>query len=650
MKIKFLLLILYFLTDIYPQINSDSLATRNIVLDSLKQDTSAIDTIGLLGDSLKISKKDTLAPLLQTPFYSGSSFIPNKRIVMLDYRYTADFLEVFPFTFILDKGFIGQRNEVVIYGTRFNSISYFLDGVLFNDRYSNSLDLNHTQSESIDSIEIIPAPRGFLYGPVNNAVSVNLITKDFISKIPYSRIKYYEGPFGEAMFDGVFSAMLFNKLNFFADITNRKTDESFENSSYSIWQASARLKYLLSNKLNLSGSYNFVHSETGLNGGIDVDSISRITANIDSLLYDERLAPVIYPTALQKNKQHHFNLRILWNPTENLKTDLNLYYKFYLDEKDNLENHVEDIELLNTSIKSKILGVFLKENFNYGIFNSQINFNYEYHDYLVLDKIGPSLTVPDNAMIRNSFSHNIFSVSPVISILSFDSKLIFSVFYKYYKKINLNVSLPALNGAGIDVSYKFNSKYSFYLGYSGFEFIQNFENIETIEAGARYSEKNIFFDLRFYNREIPYGLISSNFEGRPIINSNISGIGIGAEINLWKIQLESQLNIPGKETFYNQFQLRGGVFYKDVLFDSSLALKTGFAVYRFSRQELITRIPIKTGSSKPRIDFTLAGEIQNSAIVYFAWENLLNENYYIVPYYPMPERSIRFGIAWEIFN
>jgi outer membrane cobalamin receptor len=51
-----------------------------------------------------------------------------------------------------------------------------------------------------------------------------------------------------------------------------------------------------------------------------------------------------------------------------------------------------------------------------------------------------------------------------------------------------------------------------------------------------------------------------------------------------------------------------------------------------------------------RIDFTLAGEIQKSAIAYFAWENLLGENYYIVPYYPMPGRSIRFGIAWEIFN
>jgi outer membrane cobalamin receptor len=135
------------------------------------------------------------------------------------------------------------------------------------------------------------------------------------------------------------------------------------------------------------------------------------------------------------------------------------------------------------------------------------------------------------------------------------------------------------------------------------------------------------------------------------------GIGVNSEFNIWKLSLEfqTQYNKPRNKdnVFFNftEFHFRGGIFFKDVLFDSSLCLKTGFSFYHFGKQKLFDfdeEFMIVDPSS--RIDFTLAGEIQNTAIVYFTWENLLNENYYIVPYYPMPERSIRFGIAWEILN
>ena len=51
-----------------------------------------------------------------------------------------------------------------------------------------------------------------------------------------------------------------------------------------------------------------------------------------------------------------------------------------------------------------------------------------------------------------------------------------------------------------------------------------------------------------------------------------------------------------------------------------------------------------------KFDFSAAGEIREVAIVYFAWENLFNNQYFITPYYPMRERNIRFGLAWELFD
>jgi len=650
MKIKFLLLILFFLKDFFPQINSDTLITPAVISDSLKQDTSA----ALLSDTLKLTKGDTLAPLHQSPFYPGSFFIPNHKMMFTDYRYAADFLELFPFTFILDQGFIGQPNEVLIYGTGFNTISYLQDGVLFNgrqqsilfnDRYSNSLDLNNIQSESVDSIEIIPAPRGFLYSPVNNLVSVNFITKDFLPAVPYTRVKYYEGPSGEAMFDGIFSTMLFKKINFYTDITNRNVEESYDNSSFSIWQATAKLKYFLSNKLNLAGGYSFLHSETGINGGVDVDSIKRITSNVDSILYSENLAPVVQPNALQKNFQHHFNLRMLWDPNENLKTDLNLYYKFYLNELNDIENYEYGVNLLNGTSKSKVLGGIIKESYTRGNLSLQLNLSYEHQHFIMKDRTQYD-SIPFSS--ENSYYNNIISISPLISIASFDSNFVLSFFYKYNRRISYGGYDQ--NGGGLDLFFKINSNYNFYLGYSEFENIIPSDRVKTLEFGTKFVGFNSLLDIRILKREAEF--ITSYSEFNSIKYLSLWGFGFNGDINIWKIGIEFQsFYYLHKDGEPNEFQFRGGIFYKNVLFDSSLNLKTGFNVYYFGRHNyFVNNFQSIEVNPSSRIDFTIAGEIQKSAIAYFAWENLLDKNYYIVPYYPMPSTSIRFGVAWEIFN
>jgi len=74
-----------------------------------------------------------------------------------------------------------------------------------------------------------------------------------------------------------------------------------------------------------------------------------------------------------------------------------------------------------------------------------------------------------------------------------------------------------------------------------------------------------------------------------------------------------------------------------------MSLKTGFVLkyYDFESENF---------ESAYQVDFTIAGIIQKVAIVYFSWENLFDKQYFIVPYYPMRERGIRFGLAWEMFN
>ena len=55
-------------------------------------------------------------------------------------------------------------------------------------------------------------------------------------------------------------------------------------------------------------------------------------------------------------------------------------------------------------------------------------------------------------------------------------------------------------------------------------------------------------------------------------------------------------------------------------------------------------------NDKMRVDFYLAGRIQDAATFYFIYENILGNNYFIVPYYPMPEGGMRIGISWDFLD
>ena len=109
------------------------------------------------------------------------------------------------------------------------------------------------------------------------------------------------------------------------------------------------------------------------------------------------------------------------------------------------------------------------------------------------------------------------------------------------------------------------------------------------------------------------------------------------------------INIP-------ETNINAGLYFKDLLFNSNLDLKAGFVLNYTGKQNLRNLSVPFVGildadiESWLTLDFTMSAESQKLAIVYFTWENLFDWNYYITSYYPMLERNIRFGVAWEIFN
>jgi hypothetical protein len=618
--------------------------TSFVVNDSLQ--TVTTDTT-LVTDSLttlqKVQLPDTLVPITVDILSRESTVISRETFLFTAYRYTGDLMRPFAFSFIKDLGFIGQPHETFIYGVGNRGISYLQDGILWNNRYTNSLDLNFVQSEDIDSIEIVPSPRGFLYGPYNNPVAVNFIMRDFLSPEPYSRLRYYEGPNGEAMIDGKFNAQIAKRWDLSFQVSNRSVDETYKNTDYSNWQANVKLKYFLSNSINITGLYSFVKSSVGLNGGIDIDSVCNITGDVNSIIYEPLLAPVVYPNRTMEVEQHNFGLRTLARPFDNSKLNLSFYYHYWTEELKDVQDTLDIAE----DIETKSYGALLNYSHRFNLLTFQLTSTYEKN--ITYDKRKNS----NNSYYETYYDYLAFGGVLTLNLL--DGKLKPSVFYKYFN-LYLDEFINGKSGVGLDIKYEPIENISFYAGYSSYS-SNSLRESKAAEVGGRFNNFNLLIDLKYFGNEFdPYDMkiVTGPTPAAVLPPTKVRGFGLNLNYKLWLILMETNTSY-----YFNdkdiigvpELQFVGGLYLKSKFFDDNLNLKSGFTFYYTGkRSSYSSQWGIVEVEPSNKIDFILIGEIQELAIVYFIWENLLGNQYFITPYYPMPERSIRFGLSWELFN
>ena len=636
-------------------------------------DTLFVDTSFVKGDSLRIVKTDTtlvidslgtlqkiqpdtLVPITVGILSGESTIIGRKTFLFTPYRYTGDLLRPLSLSFIKDLGFIGQPHETFIYGVGNGGISYLQDGVLWNNRYSNSLDLNLVQSEDIDSIEILPSPRGFLYGPYNNPVAVNFIMRDFLSPQPYTRIRYYEGPNGEAMIDGKFNALIAKRWNLSFQVSNRSVDETYKNTDLSIWQANVKLKYFLSNFVNITGLYSFVSSSNGLNGGIDIDSVRNITSDVNSIIYDPDQAPVVYPNRIKDDLQHYAGLRLQVLPFKDAKLNLSFYYH-YLDTKmDDVINSIDHYEYY----ENKVLGGMIMYDHQIDWIDVKFVGTYE-----KLEENYSAFHYPELQGSQVTKDNKRFSIASIISFNLLNNIIIPSVYSKYLKVDNNDDFVlwgvpsnyndqESFSGFGGDLAFRIHDELSTYIGYSKYNQFSDSSDVESIEFGARYRNDGLYADVKYFKRKNAYRVPLNIKHSPPQLLRNVNGLGIVLNYQYWKILIETNTSYhfnDNKVFGVPELQFTGGLYLKSKLFDDNLNLKSGFTFYYTGKTSSYSgNWGFVEVDPSNKIDFVLIGEIQERAIVYFVWENLFDNQYFITPYYPMPESSIRFGLSWELFN
>jgi len=664
----------------------------SVKIDSSKvlKNIVKIDSL-IIKDSTITVKKDSLIPLNIKGYYLNDNYqigLKKEDINKSDYRYSGNIFSNLPFGFLQDLGSLGQPSEVMLYGLGFGKISFLSGGSPLNNRLLNSYDLNFFQSESIDSLEILPITKGFIYSLNNNSIAVNFITQDKIEDTTYSRIRYSQGGDSEGFIDGMLNYHLFPKIKLAFHFTNSSIDSRYANSEYSGWKVSTKLKYMPSNKINVIGEYRYLKSTAGLNGGVNLKKIkeNNPASEVNKILYDPFLAVVKYGEQLkdspryQKTSAHDFRVNILAHLIENMPSNINLYYQF--NQVEFRQNEKKDL--------ANLPFIFHNNTFYSagGIFRQLVKLK-----WMNADLIGTyDQTKYDSPLLKYSDTKHTVSVAGSVNFLLDNEKIVPSFFAKY-----MNYSGISFEGIGaglnIVVSNKLQSSISasrFSKPYSILEeqFLTtniNKQNITTAQAMLKYNNAFISGSVGYFyynNDGSPFPVIDEYTDTLDIseigfyqteknirqginLNSNISFSNILVSINSsYFFGSNNSSSIP-------EFTFTGGVYYVDTLFKSNLKLKTGITMYFTGKQnyfqydfEKSSSVefykPFGSNSIQPlssaftnsaiQLDYFMAGQIKDAAIIYFVFENILDTQYYIVPYSPKQSRGIRVGVSWELYD
>lgn len=660
--------------------------TQNPLSDSTKKKTEVVK------DSLSHPvKKEIVKPVYSHSFNNnsqGNFELDKNEIDSYDYRFMGDLLTNAPFGFNRDLGFVGQPSEVLIDGQGFGKVSYLNDGISLNNRLTNSYDLNLFQSESIDSIEVIPLTRGFLYGVMNNEAAVNFISNEPTLQKQYSRLKFYLAPNSEGMADAIFSVNPFKKTNVYFEITHQSSDSVYTNSSYSSWRFDTRIRYLLSDKINITASYKYAQTDIRLFSGVNVDSIKKIYSpgDVNSIFYNQFKAPVRFSNRYQKAFVNDFKIQLTANLIPESPTELNLYKQDYLVQyrQNEYASDSTRADAISDNNDSKVTGVNLRQEMNLDFIHVSSLTNLE-------------RDVISSPLINGEVSKNIFSTAGIAGIDLFNKSFIPSGFIKY-----LNYSSVSYVGAGADAVYNYDKTLKVYAGLSSFEKPYNIleeyyspanisndnkQKISTVNISFSIASNILNFSVGYFNQKISNALISAMYNPESLKNDtaifiskkdiSLQGVSIAFDFKIWKMHLNANTSYYFSAQSRHDYDLPdftsyGGVYYIDTLFHRNLKLKTGFnystignrdqTIYDYERNitsnieydpgSLTNGSSISASQFSPtfQLDFFLAGKIQNKAIIYFVFENLLNTNYFIVPYYPKQSRQIRFGVAWEFLD
>ena len=602
---------------------------------------------------------------------SAQHLLTDSLINLQDYLYLGDLLWMVPGTFLRNFGSPGQWQQISIEGVEARSIQFMSDGIPLNDAYTGLFNLSLYPTENIERIEYITGTRAFLYGLNSTGGAINFVTKNKKAIHPYSRIRYSESGYGYGFIDGMVSQDIIRGLNLTTGAFHNTFGGRFDNSKYDQWNARAKLRYNISNNINFFVSELYNSTNLGLWGGVD-------NSTLPGNRFDRIQATIQNTDAFEKITRHDVQAGIAtrYSADSSAISSLTFFYSTQLREYRDPQNffNTNDIVLEQNQV-SRWYGARLQHEQSIG--TQRLEIGGELVTRRVL--IAPATNAYQESQYSafGKFELGLSKYFRLTPLARFDNYMGTRISFGA-DVIILPTECTNIFG-GISRSYRIfsfqeNSKFGMFHDVYVTQFIP--EEHLLFEVGFRWkTAEHLSMELKGINRHVKNPITASpdyyspndpdyySFQNTPVVTYR--GLVMSTTIQAGSFVLEGeaqyldQVNDGVSMLTLPRWSATGGLYFWDTLVSGHLNLKIGirgraYSSYigrEFNTLQLSYEPPGQGAAidAAGLVDFFLIARL-GSAYIHVIMENLLDRKYIMNNFYPMLDRSLRFGVSWEFTN
>ncbi len=641
-----------------------------VVAASLPKECEAQDTTAqAVHDSLQVVGMDTSGhPRIPiTLLGSVERTLPEAEIRtdsgmrFIEYRRLGDLLNTYGGVFLEEFGAPGEWDQLFVDGMDGRSVQFTMDGAPLNDAYTGLFNLLFLPTEHIGRIEFIRGTTAYAYGLNSTGGLINIVTPSRRAIRPFSRIRYSESAYGEAFIDGLISQDVVRGLNVTAGAHHTTYGGRFLNSDYDQWNGRLKLRYNLSNTVNLVASEDYNQTRLDLFGGISLSTP-------DDSRYDQNDAIIVNGDSYEKITRHDLLFQVgITGPQDSLAvTTISASYSSQLREYRDEENRIGSNGIfVHDDQYARWLGLRIDHQRTFG--DQSITAGAEMRtlrygvDYKPTERalfgiatfhFPPKMRLTLSGRLEHYLGHTTTGVGADGSFSPVDWFELFGGASRSHRYPVTEELMPAtlITGGGID---------------------QPEEHI-LAEAGLRIRAlPGISLEVRGFNRRINNYIGISLPDLTPVPQHFISsssrtlrGCSLTGSVQLSSILLETRgeyLNID--QTLYPyrtqpDWSWNGGIYFRDRIAGGHFDVKAGLQARAFTaytgdpfNTELLLYIP-GSGMSIPAsavFDAVLLGHL-GDAQIHIILQNIFDRKYVMNTFYPMVDRSLRFGVTWAFLN
>ncbi|MFP4542794.1 MAG: putative porin [Candidatus Kapaibacterium sp.] len=620
-------------------------------VSAAKQDTVAADT-----DSVTAQKP--IIPLYAHGSINQAGIFENKEITkydLLDINYVAafDILSSEMNNYPLDLANFGHFNHISVYGSLPRDISFSFNGRPVNDIRFGNYNPSDFPVEFMEKAEIFTGSEAVILGGNSSGALINFQEIRYNTKAPYTRIWYAQAAFDLVASDGIFSQNFAREWNFTFGFRNLSTPGSNDNTDTDIWNVRALLRWNVSDRISFSLSEIFTNHGISTNGGIDPGRSSDIYDEIDAVNY--------YPELRKKVIKHDLTLTGNYLSEDSTAGITALAYASTAkwEHRGRQDAFINDTDSMRN--------IFYRDDY-YGVkgsFHQMLPGNFTLTGGALIDYYD----IPGD-IYAEGFSGTNFAVYGAANFEIPGYLKLFggirngSSYGILYSSFGAGAHLYLKDGLTFFADYSFSERVPAPVEGLGL----NTEKNNLILAGVKYSDTRIDFKLEGFHR-----IIISPIHADPVFNEDdvpvflnyftaedeaVSGVVMNYSMELisnFRFNATGKAHFSGSEymqRLFPDFFAAAGISYGLRIGSSELNAGIDIAIIgksygaRYFPQTRSYFINDREGNYRYDGGNAFLKLKLGNADVRITYENLLQSNFYYMPYYPTMAGNFKISLSW----